>query len=73
MYSALQHCFLNKENNIFRRKKAYTTSVVDPDLDPYWIRIQELLKKMQIQDKMEANIKTLINNSETQLIKNFFM
>ena len=72
MYSALQHCFLNKENNIFR-KKAYTNSVVDPDLDPYWIRIQELLKKMQIQDKMEANIKTLINNSETQLIKNFFM
>ena len=55
-------------------------------MDPYsgasWIRIRirntdpDLGPHMQIKDKIEAKdvrFKMLINNSETQLFKNFFM
>ena len=55
-------------------------SVVDPD--PYWIIIQELPASgsihanfLQIEVKMEAKderFKIIMNNSLTQLIKNFY-
>ena len=53
-------------------------SVLDPYSGAYWIRIRNTDPdlQMQIEVKMEAKdviFKILINNSETQLIKNFFM
>ena len=53
-------------------------SVLDPYSGACWIRIRNTDPdpQMQILDKMEATdvkFKIIINNSENQLIKNFFM